>query len=270
MACGDIPPSKQHLRSYRQAAAYLSASASSQRTTHELSEVKVKASGDSSPPPSRRSPTPSSTRCRTRTPSPPKATTALSTSKAPRSVSPGGTPAKDVPTALRLSQGQQGAPEASEQGDHRRGGLQVRWADALVASVRIRPRTLRKDVSALFYSKADERRFRREAEEEALAAAADEWCDKLEVDSLTSLSDDDEDGDESEPTSPDDGGRHRPLWSRRERRDYAISKAVVVFGDSTKTYGGGGCCAVETLEDTAAPTFSFDDAAFWNGQLTWS
>lgn len=105
----------------------------------------------------------------------------------------------------------------------------------------------------------------------AQAAAAEDWCDRLEVDSLTSLSDDDEEDESEPPTSPDDGGRHRPLWSRRERRDYAISKAVVVFGDSTKTYGGSGCCAVEaSLEDKAAPAFSFDDAAFWNGQLTWS
>ena len=43
---------------------------------------------------------------------------------------------------------------------------QVRWADTLVSSVRTRPRTLSKDVSALFYSEADERRSRLEAKEE--------------------------------------------------------------------------------------------------------
>ena len=43
---------------------------------------------------------------------------------------------------------------------------QVRWADALVSSVRTRPRTLSKEVSALFYSEADEMRSRQEAKEE--------------------------------------------------------------------------------------------------------
>jgi hypothetical protein len=52
----------------------------------------------------------------------------------------------------------------------------------------------------------------------------------------------------------------------------AISKAVVVFGATTKTYGDNiwspvtGGCAVEASMDT----FSFDDPAFWNGILTWS
>ncbi len=65
---------------------------------------------------------------------------------------------------------------------------------------------------------------------------------------------------------------HKPLWSpQRERKDYCISKAVVVFGETTKTYGAG--CALEAAIDSwnanAAPV-AFDDAAFWNGVLTWS
>jgi hypothetical protein len=146
-------------------------------------------------------------------------------------------------------------------GQCERQARRVRWASTLVSSIRTRPRTLRKDVSTLFYSRADEKRFRREAE----YATDDEWCDSLEEDSLTELSDDE---GEVEGSSA-----HTPLWSpSRERKDYAISKAVVVFGNSTKTYGGG--CAVEAaLEASAADNkglFSFDDAAFWNGQLTWS
>jgi hypothetical protein len=120
----------------------------------------------------------------------------------------------------------------------------VRWADALVASLHTRPRTLRKDVPALFYSRADEKRFRREAETEPA------------------------------PQTPPAEDRE-PLWSpqRGERKDYAISKAVVVFGDSTRTYGiecGGGCAAEAALEAERSLSFSFDDAAFWNGRLTWS
>lgn len=141
--------------------------------------------------------------------------------------------------------------------------LRVRWADALVASVRTRPRTLRKDVATLFYSRADEKRFRREAEKAREVEA--EWCESLEEDSLTSLSDDD---DDKEPDHHKVG-----LWSPPGgRKDYAISKAVVVFGNSTMTYGGSaGSCALEAaLEAEKEPSFLFDDAAFWNGQLTWS
>lgn len=132
-----------------------------------------------------------------------------------------------------------------------------------MASVRTRPRTLRKDVSALFYSRADERRFRQEA---AFAAEDDDdWCESLEEDSLTSLSDDEPEGQ---------GTGHEGLWSPpRRRKDYAISKAVVIFGNATMTYGDAGSsvggCAVEAALETDK-AFSFDDAAFWNGLLTWS
>jgi len=136
----------------------------------------------------------------------------------------------------------------------------VRWANSLVESVRTRPRTLRKDVSSLFYSRADEKRFRREAER--AREVEDEWCEALEEDSLTSLDD------------VNESSEHKPLWSpQRERRDYAISKAVVVFGNATRTYGGGagaGCAIEAALESQGSSSFSFDDAAFWNGQLTWS
>lgn len=140
--------------------------------------------------------------------------------------------------------------------------LHVSWADALVASVRTRPRTLRKDVAMLFYSRADEKRFRREAE--TAREVQDEWCESLEEDSLMSLSDNDD----------EESDHHKiGLWSPPGgRKDYAISKAVIVFGDATMTYGGSaGSCAVEAaLEAEKASSFLFDDAAFWNGQLTWS
>lgn len=129
----------------------------------------------------------------------------------------------------------------------------MRWADALVVSVVTRPRTLRKDVSELFYSRADEKRFRMEAEWEKPSIKFD----------ATQIS------------SPSDGADREPLWSIQsgKRKDYGISKAVVVFGNSTLTYGaedGGGVAKDPSLEAKFIEPFSFDDAAFWNGRLTWS
>jgi hypothetical protein len=183
-----------------------------------------------------------STRCRARTTSPPPAPSVPPSprgapSKAPRSVSPGGTPDASAGAALRRSL------SARDPAVPRR----VRWADALVTAVRARPRTPRADVAALFYSRADERRFRREAARDARRPA--------EAD--------------DRPVAVAD---HQGLWApTRERKDYGISKAVVVFGDATRTYGGGvlGGCAVEALQAKVS-SFAFDDAAFWNGQLTWS
>lgn len=104
--------------------------------------------------------------------------------------------------------------------------------------------------------------MRREAE---FTSVEDDWsCDSLEEDVV------------DQPNQPPATEDHQPLWSpQRERKDYAISKAVVVFGNSTRTYGGAlptGCAIEAALEAEAssAASFSFDDAAFWNGQLTWS
>ena len=213
----------------------------------------------------------SNSRCRSRTPSPPhssggdtgdcsySSSSSLS-SKTPRSVSPGGTPASSAGRALRSSL--QGAPPPRS----------VSWSTKLVTSVNTRPRTLRKDVASLFYSRADEKRFRREAE---FAVPDDDWAEQLDEDSLGSLSDEEEgsedcvDNTNSATTTADS---HKPLWQRDQRKDYAISKAVVTFGDSTKTYGVPTPCSVEVaLEaEKASSSFSFDDTAFWNGQLTWS
>ena len=116
----------------------------------------------------------------------------------------------------------------------------VRFANHLVTAVYSRPRTPVDQRAKLFYSKSDEIRFR----EEAAYACDDEWLDQLEEDSL-----------------PDDESAYSPA--------YSISKAVVVFGSTTRTYGGG--CALEAaLESEKASSFSFDDDAFWSGQLTWS
>jgi hypothetical protein len=120
-----------------------------------------------------------------------------------------------------------------------------------------RPKTCRKDIPTLFYSRADEKRFRREAEEE--------------------------DREELATESPSDLKRCTPKGSHvpfvpSERKDYAISKAVVVFGNATMTYdsksiwsfpaSSAGGCHVEAQADMSE--FSFDDPAFWNGILTWS
>lgn len=263
MAINDLPTptdsSKQQLRSYREATSYLV-----QNEQRKPLEPRCDSNKEHQPLPSPACGSPprfrpsSSSRCRSRTPSPPHASTPSSSqasresSKAPRSVSPGGTPASSAGAALRCSQQQQR-------------GLQerrVRWANDLVSSVRTRPRTLREDAALLFYSRADEKRFRREAE---TAAVEDDWCEQLEEDSLTSLSDD----EEEQPSSSD----HKPLWSpQRERKDYAISKAVVIFGNSTRTYDGhaAGGCAIEAALEVEKESSLFDDAAFWNGQLTWS
>jgi len=189
----------------------------------------------------------SSGRCRQRerTPSPPRPCWNLN--KSQRSVSPGGTAAGSAVEARRTSE------------------RRVSWAQSLVDAVHTRPRTLRVDVASLFYSKADERRFRQEAS-----------------------SPQGPDHDEFNPglhgnQGPDGEVGHRPLWSaqRGDRAPYSISKAVVIFGSQTRTYGSG--CVVSDLEEarrpdpTSSPSagyprdiFSFDDAAFWNGQLTWS
>ncbi len=58
----------------------------------------------------------------------------------------------------------------------------VRWADTLVVSVHTRPRTLREEVSDLYYSRADEERFKREAETEpapSLSPRRVRWADAL-------------------------------------------------------------------------------------------
>lgn len=214
-------------------------------------------------------------RCRSRTPSPPhssgggtgdcsSSSSSSLSSKTPRSVSPGGTPASSAGRALRSLQGAPPTPRS------------VSWSTKLVTSVTTRPRTLRKDVASLFYSRADEKRFRREAE---FAVPDDDWAEQLDEDSLGSLSDEEEgsedcvDNTNSAATTADS---HKPLWQRDQRKDYAISKAVVTFGNSTKTYGLPTPCSVEVAleaEKASSPhqsSFSFDDAAFWNGQLTWS
>lgn len=121
--------------------------------------------------------------------------------KAPRSISPGGSSSSSPSQSTR----------------------KVSWASTLEQSVMTRPKTSREDIPKLYYSKADERRFRREAENDC------------------------------------------------PEKDYAISKAVVVFGEMIKTYDSSiwsfpNCSA----EATTREEFSFDDPAFWNGILTWS
>lgn len=120
----------------------------------------------------------------------------------------------------------------------------VRFGHKLVTAVYTRPRTPSDQKAKLFYSRSDEIRFR----EEAAYVCDDEWLDQLEEDSL-----------------PDEN-----TYSQEQQRpNYSISKAVVVFGSTTRTYGGG--CSVEAaLESEKASAFSFDDDAFWSGQLTWS
>jgi hypothetical protein len=72
-----------------------------------------------------------------------------------------------------------------------------------------------------------------------------------------------------------DEGSHAPFAST-ERKDYAISKAIVVFGNTTMTFdsksiwSSPGGCAVEAQATSGVEGFSFDDPAFWNGVLTWS
>jgi len=218
-----------------------------------------------SPSPRSTSPSPSS-RSRSRAVSPEPSSSPSSPSSSPppsssreaskvhRAVSPNGTPWSSAPVALRHHR-PGGREEQASSSDERR----VHWAESLISSVITRPRTLRKDVPELYYSRADEKRFRKEAE-------------KPPPSLTTTLS--------TQPFSDE------PLWSTNpggKRKDYGISKAVVVFGDSTLTYGttsesvvGGGGCTIEAAQVLEAKSsldgggFSFDDAAFWNGRLTWS
>lgn len=222
---------------------------------------------------------PTTARCRrSRTPSPPHPAPPSRTepTKAPRSISPGGTPASSAPKALR-----KGGCGATRSVTPERERLRVSWAEALVASVITRPRTLRKDVAGLYYSRADEKRFRREA-----AAEDDELCEVPEASMEPTPSDHQPAAKPEEPFSfkdqpalvPDDDATSFGLWSpAKEKRDYAISRAVVVFGDATLTYGSaapGTVPAVVSPREAARveeeEPFSFDDDAFWNGRLTWS
>jgi len=50
----------------------------------------------------------------------------------------------------------------------------VRWASTLITSVQTRPKTLRKDIPSLFYSRSDEKRFRKEAETETILSMINE------------------------------------------------------------------------------------------------
>lgn len=264
--------SAQRLRSYRQAASYLFENESSLRhqprrpveprtSCDERKKAKHTPAPLGGAPPHQHHPRPGSPRCRPRTPSPPhpspssRGKDSPCNNKAPRSVSPGGTPAASAPAALR-----QGKATVATARQAPKGRRRVRWAVELVTSAHIRPRTPHEDVPSLYYSRADEKRFRREAE---VAPPADEdWGESCPASSLASRA-------LSGMPHPEES---KPLWSPlRERRDYAISRAVVVFGDSTRTYcppAAGGCAAEATFE--AGKSFSFDDAAFWNGQLTWS
>jgi len=115
-----------------------------------------------------------------------------------------------------------------------------------VSAVYTRPRTPIDQRAKLFYSRSDEIRFR----EEAAYACDDDWLDQLEEDSL-----------------PDENAYSSPEHQQQQQRTYSISKAVVVFGSTTRTYGGG--CAFEAARESEK-AFSFDDDAFWSGQLTWS
>lgn len=263
--------STQSLRSYRGAAAsYLKSREKTNLEGPDQPCVEGKESpACGSPPRFRPSHTPS--RCRSRTPSPPHHPTSTSTvgsleggetsSKASRTISPGGTPASSAGTVSR-----QAATESEQYLPS--GGLRVRWAEDLVVSCHTRPRTLRKDVSSLFYSRADELRFRREAERSMDSECHDEPLDKMEGSSPSSLNLE-SDGEQNHLPHPPSG----TIKQEQQRKDYAISKAVVVFGNSTKTYGG---CAMEAtatavlLDEETESAFSFDDAAFWNGLLTWS
>lgn len=124
----------------------------------------------------------------------------------------------------------------------------VRFEKRLVSAVWTRPRTPPEQRAKLFYSRADEIRFR----EEAAYVCDDDWLDQLEEDSL-----------------PDESS-YSPKEEQRTT-NYSISKAVVVFGSTTRTYGGG--CALEAAleSEKSVSAFSFfDDAAFWNGEITWS
>mmetsp|Transcript_8221 Transcript_8221/g.12314 ORF Transcript_8221/g.12314 Transcript_8221/m.12314 type:complete len:224 (-) Transcript_8221:343-1014(-) len=173
-----------------------------------------------------------SSRTRSRTPSPPQSS---HTSRQSSLRNSSKVPRSMSPGGTVASS----APDVSR----RRG---VRFEKRLVTAVYTRPKTPMDQRAKLFYSRSDEIRFR----EEAAYACDDDWLDQLEEDSL-----------------PDETAYGE--LQQQQRTTYSISKAVVVFGSTTRTYGGG--CAVEAaLESEKASASSFDDDAFWSGQLTWS
>jgi len=109
-----------------------------------------------------------------------------------------------------------------------------------------RPRTLRKDIPSLYYSKSDMIRFRREAE-------AVELLEKLSVEVK-----------QSEDTD------------KLKLKPFTISKAIVVTDNSTKTYESGvvtyanlWSVDLDALKHEAERKVSFDNDEFWTGQITY-
>ena len=114
--------------------------------------------------------------------------------------------------------------------------------------IRPRPRTLRKDIPSLYYSKSEMIRFRREAE-------ALELLEKLSVEVK-----------QSEDTD------------KLKLKPFTISKAVVVTDNSTKTYESGvvtyanlWSVDLDALKGKPEATrdVSFDEDIFWVGQITY-
>ena len=102
-----------------------------------------------------------------------------------------------------------GAKSGDDEGDNDNGdgtARRVRFSRQIVSDVRYRPKTAREDVCDLFYSKADERRFRAE-------------CASEDGDSIMAGNDDDEGVEDTD--SDDDGGDSDDdydSYDREERR----------------------------------------------------
>ena len=125
----------------------------------------------------------------------------------------------------------------------------VSWASCI--EIRPRPRTLPKDIPSLYYSKSDMIRFRREAE-------AVEFLEKLSVEVKDCFTED---------------------TDKLKLKPFAISKAIVVTDNSTKTYESGvvtyanlwsvNLDALKVGKPEAERKVSFDEDLFWVGEITY-
>jgi len=125
----------------------------------------------------------------------------------------------------------------------------VSFAEPLVTEVRTRPRTLREEVSGLFYSVEETQRFRQEYRLERKLLA------ELDVDpALQAANEEQLSGlfETNEPAS----GRH------------SISRVVVLHNDKIETFCSPQPCQVDSDTQLNSDDF-FDNDSFWSGSITW-
>lgn len=162
-------------------------------------------------------------------------------------------------------------------------GVRVRFADPLISAIYTRPRTLKEEKASLHYSFEEMDQFREEyylecERQHAFLLKGPSASDYSSVSSGSSahlIDDDDEYCMEDKPSASRKNGFHSSFATK-----HPISKVMVVHNDdvlmycASKRHGKNSCNgeypsfrAVYTADDD--DDYSFDNPAFWNGNLTW-